>query len=48
MKHKLKSLQETNEAVSSATKVCVVDGKKFLDNMRHEHMCFSITHKEGK
>ena len=29
VKHKLKPLQETNEVVCSASKVCVVDGKKF-------------------
>ena len=30
VKHKLKSLHKTKEEVCSATKVCVVDGKKFL------------------
>ena len=48
MKHKLKPLLETNEAVCSAAKVCVVDGKKFLDTMRHEDVCFSIVPKDGK
>ena len=48
MKHKLKPLQETNEAVCSASKVCVVDGKKFLDPMRHEDVCFAIVPKDGK
>ena len=47
VKHKLKSLQETNEAVCSATKVCV-DGKKFLDTMRREDVCFAIVPKDGK
>ena len=48
MKHKLKPLKKTDEKVCSATRVCVVDGRKFLDTMRHEHMCFAIIPKEGK
>ena len=28
--------------------VCVVDGKKFLDTMKHEHVCFAIVPKDGK
>ena len=48
VKHKLKPLQETNEAVCSAAKVCVVDGKKFLDTMRCEDVCFAIVSKDGK
>ena len=34
--------------VCSATKVCVVDGKKFLDSMRCEDVCFAIVPKDGK
>ena len=37
-----------NEKVCCATRVCVVNGRKFLDTMRHEHMCFSIVPKDGK
>ena len=48
MKHKLKPLQEMNEIVCSDARVCVVDGKKFLDTMRHEHVCVSIGPKDGK
>ena len=48
MKHKLKPLHETNEVVHSATNVCVVDGKNFLDTMRCEDVCFSIVPKDGK
>ena len=40
VKHKLKPLQETNEAICSAARVCVVDGKKFLDTMMHEDVFF--------
>ena len=48
VKHKLKPLQEMNEMVCSATRVCVVDGKKFLDTMRREDVCFAIVPKDGK
>ena len=37
-----------NEIVCSAAKVCVVDGKNFLDAMRHEDVCFAIVPKDGK
>ena len=48
VKHKLKSLKEIDEKVCSATRVCVVDGRKLLDTMRHEHIHFSIIPKKGK
>ena len=48
VKHKLKPLQETNEVVCSAARVCVIDGKKFLDTMRCEDVCFAIVPKDGK
>ena len=34
--------------VCSATRVCVVDEKNFLDTMRHEHVCFAIVPKYEK
>ena len=34
--------------VCSATRVCFVDGKKFLDTMRHKDVCFSIVPRDGK
>ena len=34
--------------VCSVARVCVVDGKKFLDTMRCEDMSFSIVLKDGK
>ena len=48
MKHKLEPLQETNEVACSAAKVCVFDGKNFLDTMRCEDVCFAIILKDGK
>ena len=37
-----------NEKVCSTTRVCVVDGRKFLDTLRCEHVCFAIVPKDGK
>ena len=37
-----------NETICSASRVCVVDGKNFLDTMRHEDVCFAIVPKDGK
>ena len=34
--------------VCSATRVCVVDGKNFLNTVRHEVVCFAIVPKDGK
>ena len=48
MKHKLKPLQEMNKVICSAAKVCVVGGKKFLDTMRCEDVCFAIVPKDEK
>ena len=48
MKHKLKPLKEIDEKVCSTTRICVVDGRKFLDTMRHEHMCFPKILQDGK
>lgn len=48
MKHKWKPLNSTHENICSATKVYFVDGKKFLEGMRHEHMYFSIIPKDVK
>ena len=48
VKHKLKPLKEMNEKVCTIARVCVIDGRKFLDTMRHEHVCFSIVLKDRK
>ena len=47
MKHKLKPLKETNEKACSSSRVCVVDGRKYIDTIRHENMCFAIIPKDG-
>ena len=45
MKLKLNSLKDMNEKVCSDFIVCVVEGRKFLEGMRREHMYFSIIPK---
>ena len=48
MKHKMKPLKEINEKVCSDSRICFVYGRKFLDIMRCEHICFAIIPKGGK
>ena len=40
VKHKLKSLKDKEKKVCSAARICFVDGKEFLKDMKHEHMFF--------
>ena len=48
MRHKLKPLKETEEKVCGSARVTFVDGRKFLDGMRHEHVCFALIPKASK
>ena len=48
VKLKLKPLKDKEEKVCSAARICFVDGKEFLKGMKHEHMCYSIIHKDSK
>lgn len=48
MRHKLKPLKETEEKVCGNARITFVDGRKFLDGMRHEHVCFSLISKACK
>ena len=48
MKHKLKPLKEKEENICSASRICFIDGKEFLEGMKHEHMFFSIIPKDSK
>ena len=34
--------------VCITARVCVVGGRKFLDTMKHKHVCFAIVPKDGK
>lgn len=40
--HKLKPLKEEEEKVCSNEIICLVNGRKFLEGIRHEHMCFVL------
>ena len=48
MKNKLKPLKEREKKVSSAFRICFVDGKEFLKGMKCEHVHFSIIPKDSK
>ncbi|XP_059075481.1 uncharacterized protein LOC131875388 [Cryptomeria japonica] len=48
VQHRLKQLKETEEKVCSNARICLVDGRKFLDGMKHEHLCFVLIPKANK
>ena len=47
-KHKLKPLKDIDERACSASRVCFVDGNKFLNGVRQKHMCFFIIPEDGR
>ncbi|XP_059075243.1 uncharacterized protein LOC131875202 [Cryptomeria japonica] len=40
--HKLKPLKEVEENVCSNGRICFVDGRIFLEGMKHEPVCFAL------
>jgi hypothetical protein len=49
VQHKLKPLkEEEEEKVCSNARICLVDGRKFLEGMKHEHMCFVLIPRVDK
>ncbi|XP_059078026.1 uncharacterized protein LOC131876604 [Cryptomeria japonica] len=46
--HKLKPLREVEEKVCSNSRIFFVDGRKFLEGMKHEPVCFSLIHRVDK
>ncbi|XP_059064707.1 uncharacterized protein LOC131856798 [Cryptomeria japonica] len=48
VQHKLKTLKEKEEKVCSNARICLVDGRKFIDGMKREHLCFSFIPKINK
>ena len=48
MKHKLKLLIDKEEEVCNFSRIWFVERKKSLEDLRHEHMCFSIIPKDSK
>lgn len=41
----MKPLKEIEEKVCSNARICLVDGRKFLEGMKHDHMCFDLIKK---
>ena len=41
-------MNDTEEKVCGSARITFFDGRKFLDGMRHEHVCFSLIPKAGK
>lgn len=48
VRHKLKPLKEAKDNVCCDFIIYLFDGRNFLEDMRHEHMCFSLIPKVGK
>lgn len=46
--HKLKPLVKEGEKVCSSARICLVDGRKFLDGMKHQRMCYALIPKKDK
>ena len=46
--HKLKSLIKEGEKVCSSARVCLVNQRKFLDGMKHQHMCYALIPRKDK
>lgn len=46
--HKLKPLKEEEDKVCNNARICLVDRRKFLQGMRHVHMCFALIHRVYK
>src|SRR5271156_5868857 len=45
VQHKLKPLNNTEEKVCSNARITFVDGRIFLEGMKHENMCFALIPK---
>lgn len=48
VRHKLKPLKETKEKAFSNVRIYLVDGWKFPEGIKYEHMCFSLIPKVDK
>ena len=40
--HKLKPMIKEGEKVCSSARICHVDGRNFLDGMKHQPMCYAL------
>ena len=46
--HKLKPLIREGEKVCNSARICLVDGRKFLDGMKHQRMCYALIPRKDK
>ena len=46
--HNLKPLKETEEKVCSSARICYVDGRKILEGMKHERVCYALIPRVSK
>ena len=46
--HKLKPMIKEGEKVYSSSRICLVDGRKFLDGIKHQHMCYALIPRKDK
>ena len=44
----MKPLIEEGEKVCNSARVCLVDGRNFLDGMKHQHMCYVLIPRKDK
>ena len=46
--HKLKPMIKEGEKVCSSARICLVDGRNFLDGMKHQCMCYALIPRKDK
>ena len=46
--HKLKPLIKEGEKVCNSARVCLFDGRTFLEGMKHQHMCYALIPRKDK
>ena len=44
----MKPIIKEGEKVCSSARICLVDGRKFLDGMKHQRMCFALIPRKDK
>ena len=48
VRHKLKPMIKEGENVCSSARICLVDGRKFLDGIKHQRMCYALIPRKDK
>ena len=48
VRHKLKPMIKEGEKVCSSARICLVDGRNFLDGMKHQCMCYALIPRKDK